>query len=187
MTLRSALPAALFDDFPVAEAEISDDGQYRYVLNYRWAWDGPVMTWICLNPSIANHERTDPSARRMIRFARREGCRGICILNQYGLISTDPAALRAHPNPVGPDNDRWLTLDPAEIDGPVVAAWGAHPFAARRVAEVCRLLAGVPLVCLGTTAGGHPKHPLARGRHRVPDDAPLLPWPPAAAEDPTPI
>ena len=30
--------------------------------------------------------------------------------------------------------------------------------------------------CLGRTIGGAPKHPLARGNHRVPDDAVLSPW-----------
>lgn len=30
--------------------------------------------------------------------------------------------------------------------------------------------------CLGTTKSGAPIHPLARGRHRVPDEATLTPW-----------
>lgn len=30
--------------------------------------------------------------------------------------------------------------------------------------------------CIGKTAGGAPKHPLARGLHRVPDDAVLIDW-----------
>lgn len=37
---------------------------------------------------------------------------------------------------------------------------------------------GIPIEwkCLGKTADGSPIHPLARGRHRVPDDAILIPW-----------
>lgn len=38
---------------------------------------------------------------------------------------------------------------------------------------------GVPIEwkCLGTNGDGSPIHPLARGKHRVPDDAVLQPWP----------
>jgi hypothetical protein len=48
--------------------------------------------------------------------------------------------------------------------------------AAARVPRVMELLRGIDVVCLGTTRNGSPKHPLARGRERVPDDAPLVPW-----------
>lgn len=175
-------PASLFDDFPVGEAVISDDQVYRYVLNRRWAAAGPVMSFIGLNPSKADAKINDPTVHRMCWFAKREGCCGICVLNLHGLRATDPAELTRHPDPVGPDNDQWLSGLRERADGPVVAAWGAHPFAAPRIARVLRLLDGVDLVCLGITAGGHPKHPLARGRHRIPDDAPLIPWLPAAVQ-----
>lgn len=33
-----------------------------------------------------------------------------------------------------------------------------------------------PLHCLGTTMTGAPIHPLARGKHRVPDDVQRRPW-----------
>lgn len=33
-----------------------------------------------------------------------------------------------------------------------------------------------PLHCLGTTMNGAPIHPLARGKHRVPDDVQRRPW-----------
>lgn len=171
-------------DFPVSEAVISDDEVYRYVLNRRWGYYGPVMPWIGLNPSKADARINDPTIYRMIMFAKREGCRGICVLNLHALRSTDPAELLRHPAPVGPENDRWLAGLREDTGGPVVAAWGAHPFAAARVTEVLRLLAGVDLVCLGTTAAGHPKHPLARGKHRIPDTAPFVPWRPAAEDHP---
>jgi len=35
---------------------------------------------------------------------------------------------------------------------------------------------GIEWKCLGTTQSGAPTHPLARGKHRVPDDAQLVEW-----------
>jgi len=40
----------------------------------------------------------------------------------------------------------------------------------------CALPDGVLLYCLGKTAGGYRTHPMARGKQKVPTDAPLLPW-----------
>lgn len=182
--ITSSHPVSPGQDYPVSEAVISEDGLYRYVLNRRWS-GGPVMPWICLNPSTADASADDPSIRRMCGFARREGCGGICVLNLYALRSPDPSALRdaqwrGDLDPVGPDNDKWLAGlgelgaiawacgDPVV---PVVLAWGAHPLAAGRVPQVVKLLGGLPLSCLGTTRSGAPRHPLyVRG------DAPLIPW-----------
>ena len=139
------------------------------------------MPWICLNPSTADAVTDDPSIRRMRGFAKREGCGGICVLNLYAVRSPDPSVLRHHgrfhpdlPDPVGPDNDKWLSIlaDWALGEVPVVAAWGANPIAVSRATAVMKLLAGVPLACLGVTATGAPRHPLY-----VRADAPLIPWP----------
>ena len=35
---------------------------------------------------------------------------------------------------------------------------------------------GLVLSCLGTTLSGAPKHPLARGQHRIPDDQEPMQW-----------
>jgi hypothetical protein len=169
----------------ICDALISEDGAYRYTLTRRWS-GRPLLPWICLNPSTADASKNDPSVLRMCRFSRRENYGGICILNEYALRSPHPSVLRTHPDPVGPDNDMWISAVAGNlalsrvIDGseprPVVVAWGANPMAAARVPRVMELLAGIPVVCLGTTASGAPKHPLARGRERVPDDAPMIPW-----------
>jgi len=192
---ESSYPARPGQDYPVSEAVISEDGLYRYVLNRRWS-DGPVMPWIGLNPSTADHRVDDPSVRRMCGFARREGCGGICVLNAYALRSPVPDALRdaievAGIDPVGPDNDKWIAglaedlflswyLD-GEKPVPVVAAWGANPLADARVPRILELLHGVPLACLGVTASGAPRHPLY-----VRADAPLVPYIPAGAADDCP-
>jgi hypothetical protein len=72
----------------------------------------------------------------------------------------------------------------------LVAAWGNgvdeadldHFLAGVEVtidsSEFDGFIGGVPpeWKCLGLTGGGAPVHPLARGRHRVPDDATLQSW-----------
>jgi hypothetical protein len=35
---------------------------------------------------------------------------------------------------------------------------------------------GVQMVCLGTTQSGAPKHPMARGLHRIPRDQMPIEW-----------
>lgn len=154
------------------------DGDYRYQLSRQWA-PGPYLSVVMLNPSTADGTGDDPTIRRCIGFARQLGLSGLRVVNLFALRSTDPAALRSHPDPVGPDNDRYLRE--AAADGTMVAAWGAHPFAAARAAEVTSMLAshGTVLQAWKTTKAGHPHHPLY-----LPRDSRLTPWQPAAAGSP---
>lgn len=146
---------------PHGDATLSDDGRYRYWLSRPLGGTGPVMCFIGLNPSTADASTDDTSVGRMRGFARREGCRELWIVNEYGLRTKDPAVLRRHParERVGPDNDRHL-LERAQGADIVVAAWGSHALAAARAPHVRRLLAGVELRCLGRNRDGQPKHPL---------------------------
>jgi hypothetical protein len=152
------------------------DRRYRYLLTRRWGDPRSWMTFIMLNPSTADAFKSDPTISRCVAFAKREGCGGLDVLNLFAWRSADPRALRECGDPVGPDNDLFIT---GHAQGSlVVAAWGAGGTLRGRGREVGQRLAaaGVPLLCLGVTKDGHPKHPLARGRERVPDDAPLVPW-----------
>lgn len=153
------------------EAWFNEPRTHRYLLTRRWD-NGDPMTVIGLNPSKANAFTNDPTILRVIRFARRERCGWVRMLNIYGLKSTDPILLREHPDPIGACND--LILE-AFATGLVVAAWGAGGALRGRAREVGQRLtaAGVPLKCLGVTKDGHPRHPLY-----VRADAPLVPWEP---------
>jgi hypothetical protein len=147
---------------------------HRYLLCRRWS-DGPVMTWIMLNPSTADAFADDPTIRRCISFARREGCGGLRVVNLFALRATNPRELRKHPDPVGPCADQMID---AQAGGAyTVAAWGADATAIRRGRQVGRRLiaAGVSLSCLGVTSAGHPRHPLY-----VRSSALLTPWTPPA-------
>jgi hypothetical protein len=83
------------------------------------------------------------------------------VVNLFALRATDPRLLQRHPDPVGPENDRFI----AEVIGPysvVVCAWGANRMADYRHEEVMEIIAarGAQPKCLGTTRAGYPRHPL---------------------------
>lgn len=154
-----------------AGAEVSDDGRYRHVLWRTWDPDRPALGWIMLNPSTADGHVDDPTVRRCIGFARRDGFGGIRVVNLFDLRATDPSHLLIANDPVGPDADPWGHLGDCPT---VVAGWGAvHPHLQWRAADVDRTGDAGRLWCLGTTVHGHPRHPLY-----LRADTPLKPWRP---------
>lgn len=139
-------------------ASYSRDRRYRYALGRRWGV-GPVLTWVMLNPSTADHRRDDPTIRRCTGFARAWGFGGLRVVNLFALRTPDPRLLVAAEDPVGPGADRVLRRALRSSDA-VIAAWGNPPPPLRRRAdEVRRWLPGGAW-CLGLTARGEPRHPL---------------------------
>ena len=154
------------DLFMQSNAVLSDCGRYRYRLDRRWG-NGPTMGFVMLNPSTADAEVDDPTIRRCIGFAKREGCGSLQVVNLFAFRATDPEELYAADDPVGPGNDNHVryVLNRARI---AVAAWGAHRLArdpGDALAKGWRRM-----VCLGKTKAGAPRHPLY-----VRKDAPLIP------------
>jgi hypothetical protein len=141
---------------------------YRYRLTRRWG-SGPNARFIMLNPSTADENVDDPTIRRCIAFAKREGCGGLVVVNLFAFRATDPRELAGAINPCGPDADRHLMDAIQDADGPLIAAWGSNAFAKQRAADVTAMI-GAHCVCLGKTKDGHPRHPLY-----VKGDAPLVP------------
>lgn len=167
-----------------AGAVVSDDGVYRYALTRTWRTDVPALSFVMCNPSKADAFEDDPTIRRCMGFARREGAGGLRVVNLFAYRATSPLTLRAarlvdhatNDPCIGPRNDGYL--DALPHDERVVVAWGAFP-APVRIAHVVRLLQPRRLWCLGVTASGAPRHPLyVRG------DAPLVPWPVARGAAP---
>lgn len=143
-------------------AEISECGTYRYTLHRQLKqgirWVKPAL-FIMLNPSTADAVQDDPTIRRCIGFAEREGCTSLTVVNLFALRATDPRELSKHADPVGPLNDQRIEemIDEHSL-GIVVAAWGSHPMARKRGKDVVAKFG--PFKCLGITKGGSPKHPL---------------------------
>lgn len=156
--LLSPIPAV-----PGHPCAFSEDRRYRYTLWRHWgATERPrYLQVIGLNPSTADEVQDDPTIRRCIGFAKAWGYDALCMTNLFAFRATQPADMKAAADPIGPDNDWWLR-ECAAGAGLVLAAWGVHGDYLGRAAEVVRWFEGweYPLHALGTTKGGHPRHPL---------------------------
>lgn len=168
-------------------------GEYRWTLTR--AWDSRPMLLVCMfNPSLANGLQDDPTINLTCHIAAHNGFGGIVVVNGIPLRSPDPAP--AFEMLEWDKTSDWSARDALQSNlsvitrevgraGAVLLAWGAlahktnsSAFWFDNVLEEIQaaLPEGVPIYCLGKTATGCPKHPLARGKHKVPKDAPLISW-----------
>ena len=144
--------------------EFSADKVYRYRLERNQRADFTerhgltrTVAFVMLNPSMADASHDDPTVRRCVNFARAWDFARLVVVNLFALVATDPAALRTHPDPVGPDNDAAIDRAVREVDV-VVCAWGVHGALRNRAADV---LARIPRpYALRVAKGGEPAHPL---------------------------
>lgn len=164
-TLPGIVPAV------IKSAELSGCGTYRYRLTRHWDSDRPPMTFVMLNPSTADAHFDDPTIRRCIGFAKREGAGGIAVVNLYAYRATDPRDLPNDGSKIGPKNEVYLYDAIQEANGrPIVCAWGTKGDGSFFVQWAKGY--GANLMALGVTKEGFPKHPLY-----LASDAPLMPYP----------
>lgn len=147
------------------DAVISADTLYRYWLTRVWDETKFLLPIIGLNPSTADAKIDDPTIRRDMGFARREGAGGIIKANLYGFRATKPEDMVKARDPYGPQNAAYLLalIDYAAARGvPIVCAWGVGggwTSAPQSFVQTAQRR-GAALVCLGITKDGHPRHPL---------------------------
>jgi len=157
-----------------SEAVYSPCENYRYLLTRVWDAGGRRALFVMLNPSTATEVQNDPTVERCERRARVLGYGAFRVTNIFAYRATDPKVMRAQGDPVGPENDRSI-VDSATGWAPdaILCAWGAHGAHLERGLAVAALLrqTGRPLLHLGLTAAGQPKHPLYIGYDRQPE-----PW-----------
>lgn len=149
-------------------AVYSDCEAYRYLLTRVWDGALPRALFVMLNPSTATEVQNDPTVERCERRARALGFGAFRVTNIFAFRATDPRAMRAVADPVGPDNDAAIRESVDWAGGPadrIVCAWGTHGAHLGRGAAVAQLLreSGRDLHHLGLTAAGAPKHPLYIG------------------------
>lgn len=132
-------------------------GPFRYSLTRRWS-DEPTLCFVMLNPSTADAVQDDPTITRCSTRARNNGFGGIEVVNLFAYRATDPKELTRAADPVGPDNNAYITRAVQRADR-VVLAWGRlAKKQAGRERDVLALLknAEVKPHCLGDW----PRHPL---------------------------
>lgn len=144
-------------------AVISPCGKYRYWLT-RYLGGLTSKGHICfvmLNPSTADADLDDPTIRRCMGFARREGFDQLSVVNLYAFRATNPDDLigLTDDEAQGPDNWRWV-YQAIEMADVVVAAWGASIGRKGMPAPTDWATPERLIHCLGTTKDGHPRHPL---------------------------
>lgn len=172
-------------------ARLSKCGQYRFTLTR--TWDARPVLLVCMfNPSSADHTVDDPTITLLCQIASHNGYGGVVVVNGIPLRSPKPAEAIDMVN-TWDQRQAWDERDALQVNlgeiqkqveqaGAVLLAWGALAdrcsfwFDNVREEIESALPDGVLLYCLGKTAGGYPKHPLARGKHKVRKDAPLIPW-----------
>jgi hypothetical protein len=150
-----------------------------------------------LNPSNAGEVRDDPTALRVTHFTVREGFDGWIGINLYPFISSTPEEMWkwADWESQGPEwsirDDLAANLEDIErvarVSAIRIVAFGAQPIEHDQFwLEQCLEAFEQPsecgaderLWCLGVNKYGQPLHPMARGKMRVRDDAPLVVWRP---------
>jgi len=177
----------------VRGALVRDD--CRYWLKRAWG-AGPLVAWVMCNPSVADASKDDPTMIRVMEFSHGWGCGSCLVLNLVPLITPYPqrclAWLKRTPwvFEAPPTKECEQYSDNIEICAEMlptaqlhIAAWGnmlprrVADHWLQHVAEHSETLHDptedegsiVEWHCLGVTKSGAPKHPLARGKHRVPD------------------
>ena len=138
-------------------AIFSEDRKYRYALWRIWDCRKPMVLFIGLNPSIADHQQDDPTIRKCLGFAKRWGCGGITVVNLFAFRATKPLNLLNANDPIGPDNDQWIERQLRKSDF-VVGGWGNHGDYMNRAEYVVEKIPKI--YCLNTNKSGHPTHPL---------------------------
>ena len=184
----------LFDDLPSAmrrSAVIAGEADcYRYELRRVWDDALPLLVVCMLNPSTADAERDDPTILALIHFGKLWGYGGLLIVNLFAFRAASPDVMVRADDARGPDNHdhhREALAYAARTSHKALVAWGSatavNPLAMSHLTGIFLREAeiwGVELLCLGKTAGGEPKHPMARGKHRIARDQQPVVWQAAA-------
>lgn len=198
-------PLARSGDTPMPKSLVRAEGlDYRFALTYLWDFDAPILPWIMLNPAYAGTRLvSDRTADRVKRFSYRWGFGGTLLLNVVPRITPQPDELRDWLK--WDERQDWYARDQLwrnwrilqselAVHDAAMVAWGAsftawsslEAYAFDLMLEQAFDTINDPegprdklleLFCLGTTAGGRPLHPMARGRCRVPDTAVPVPFP----------
>jgi hypothetical protein len=169
-------------------------GRNRLTLTRRWG-DGPQACVIGCNPSDADALKDDPTSRWWNTWFREFGFGGYDAVNLYPFCTSNPVECRRVVATI--DHGAWDVRDDlhfvnlphvvakAKAAHQVFVCWGAIAWddlwIDHLVEEIQSGEGPYPdLWCWGVTSSGAPKHPMARGVHRIPRDQKPILWKAAA-------
>lgn len=162
----------------------------RIELSRRWG-PGPIACMVGCNPSTANALRDDQTSRWWIDWCRLFGFGGFKAVNLYSFCTSSPAECRRlaewHKTDDWGARDALLfvnlphVVEVSKAADQVFACWGAiawdHLWIEHVVEEIQTGIEPYPDIwCWGLTASGAPKHPMARGKHRIARDQKPILW-----------
>lgn len=169
-------------------AIISPCGGYRYRLEREVQAEGLVIAYFGINPSTADASLDDATVRKWRGFTQRNGGRRFIVGNIFALRATDVREVsfsndgrtydaQDRPVPYGhAENIAHLRQIIADADV-LVPCWGSTRKITPRlrycIAELLTVLmaSGKPVMHLGLTKDGDPRHPLMLGY-----DVPFTLW-----------
>ena len=148
----------------IKSANISACQKHRFELKRVWDESLPQFVVIGLNPSTADATEDDPTIRRCIGFAKREGCGSLIMLNLFSYRATNPKELKGKTLgelTMGRNNDVHVKsiIPHLHNSAKVVCAWGTHGGLLDQDKEFFKMLRW-QLYAFGFTKDGFPKHPL---------------------------
>lgn len=142
------------------------------------------MLFVMLNPSTADAEKDDPTIKNIIDRTYNWGFGKLVVVNLFPIRSSSPSVAKEYAQTRVLSDERFQNRrrirKEARKAGIVICAWGGSPFAVDAGERIWSLLrmSNIETFCIGTTKSGAPKHPLARGTHRVPVNTHYQPWRP---------
>lgn len=170
-------------------------GAERLELGRRWG-PGPIACMIGCNPSTADAFRDDPTCLWWIKWCQLFGFGGFTAVNLYPFCTSSPDECRRIVEAAESGQD-WAARDRIQFSNlptlvrvskaadQVFACWGNIAWDdvwIEHVVEEIQTGEGPypDLWCWGMTNSGAPKHPMARGKHRIPRDQKPILWRAAA-------
>ena len=145
-------------------AVFSDDMKYRYEL-WRGNSGSGTLAMVMLNPSIGTECVNSKTLDICLGIMKSLKYSRLVIGNLFAYRSQNPDVLYKVPNPVGVDNNAYLSRIAKEGDM-LIYAWGNHgALNGHRCKEVINLLSAYHPKCLGLTSLEQPRHPLSYKSH----------------------
>ncbi len=147
-------------------AKLSKCRQYRYQLSRNADIFGhQVFAYFGINPSTADEREDDSTVKKWMGFTQLNNGKQFVVGNVFAYRATNIGELATVTDPIGPDNDKYISAIIKEADI-LVPCWGSRNKLPTKLHEHLDQLmerlktSGKPIKVFGWTRSGDPLHPL---------------------------